>query len=31
VLTALPLDCCGADDGAWTLFELELDELPLCE
>jgi hypothetical protein len=41
VLTGLPLDCCGADDGVWTLFELlellELldlslfEELPLCD
>jgi hypothetical protein len=32
VLTGLPLDCCGADDGVWTLLELlELLDLSLCE
>ncbi|MGH3167243.1 MAG: hypothetical protein ACRDN0_15305 [Trebonia sp.] len=24
MLTALPLDCCGEDDGAWMLVELLL-------
>jgi hypothetical protein len=31
VLTGLPLDCCGAEDGAWTLLELLLELLLLEE
>ena len=27
VLTGLPLDCCGVDDGDWTLLEPLLDLL----
>ncbi|HEV3382788.1 MAG TPA: hypothetical protein VG142_17635 [Trebonia sp.] len=31
MLTGLPLDCCGAEDGAWTLLELLLELLLLEE